>query len=103
LFVQLPGASAQTLAELLGVVREMAAGHPLVERIDGCTDAGLSAAQPAGPFDEFYYAHDVTGTVCRQLAAANPVARKVCIGDAFGMLYTEETMAAYRASPSWRA
>lgn len=100
--MQLPGASALTLDALVGVVRELAAGHPLVEQVLGCTDADLPTALPQGPFDEFYYAHDVTGVVCRQLAKVNPKSRKICIGDAFGMLYTAGTMASYRRAPSFR-
>lgn len=92
----------QVTRELVGVVRELAAGHPLVAEVSGCTDDRLGESLPEGEFDEFYYAHDLTGSVCRKLAAAHPRARKVCTGDAFGMLYTAEHLQAYLKPASFR-
>lgn len=102
LLVQLPGATRQTLDEITGVVRELAEGHPLVSGVFGLLDAELADARPgsilAETYDEFYYAHDSTGTACRRLAAAYPSARRICIGDAFGMVYPADYVAGYQRS-----
>lgn len=103
LLVQLPGATRQTLDEIASVVRELAAGHPLVAEVHALLDADLGKAGPGGVlarrYDELYYAHDSTGTVCRRLAAAYPSARRICIGDAFGMVYPAEYVTGYQRSP----
>jgi hypothetical protein len=97
----LPGADERTLGEILGIVRELSSGHPVVEKVDGYTDAQFGAASIpellGEKYDEFYYAHDSTGTVCRRLAAAYPEARTVCIGDAFGMVYPANFVASYQS------
>jgi len=100
IFVQLAGASEAALAEIMDVVRELAKGHRLVERIEGVIDDAVDGRKlqerlGAG-FDEFYYCHDVNGQICRQLAALYPRARKVCIGDGFGMVYATEFLESYR-------
>ena len=108
--VQLPGASDETLAEMVGVVRELSAGHPAVARVDSLRDADLAAlkgpalrARLGAEFDEFLYSHDSTGQVCRRLADAYPTMRKVCIGDGFGMIYAAEFIATYHAPRTVRA
>ncbi len=108
--LQLPLASDETLAEMVDVVRELAAGHPAVARVEGLRDADLAAlgqqalrARLGEGFDEFLYSHDSTGHICRRLAEAYPAARKVCIGDGFGMLYAADFIAAYHAPRTLRA
>jgi len=100
ILVQLPGASESALAGILAIVRELASGHPAVEQVDGMTDRQLEAspieALLGEHYDEFLYAHDGTGSVCRRLAAAYPAARRICIGDALGMIYPADFLAAYR-------
>lgn len=108
--VQLPDASGATMLEMADVVRELAEGHPAVERVVGFRDselAGLGGAQlrarlGAG-YDEFLYSHDSTGQICRRLAEAYPAARKVCIGDGFGMIYPADFIAGYHQPRSLRA
>lgn len=100
--MQLPGATRQTLDEIVGVVRELAMGHPCVSGVYGLLDSELERAGPggllAGAYEEFYYAHDSTGTICRKLAAAYPTAKRICIGDAFGMIYPADYVAGYQRS-----
>ncbi len=103
ILVQLPGASERLLAEILDVVRELARDHPQVQRIEGITDAAFERTPVhdllGGSFDEFLYTHDATGQVCRRLAQAYPAARKICIGDALGLMYSADFVASYHARP----
>ncbi len=84
------------------MVRELATGHPSIGQIHGLTDEQAGSARLhellGAEFDEFYYAHDSTGTICRRLARAYPGARKVCIGDAFGMIYSADFLASYHVA-----
>jgi hypothetical protein len=100
----LPGASEKVLAEIVQVVRELASGHPSIERIEGLTDGQVKSLRLreflGDGFDEFYYAHDSTGTICRRLAQAYPRALTVCIGDAFGMIYPTDFVAGYHGAGS---
>ncbi|MGE3702691.1 MAG: hypothetical protein AB7G08_28580 [Hyphomicrobiaceae bacterium] len=45
--------------------------------------------------EELLYSHDSTGDVCRRLARAYPSARKVCIGDGYGMVYPADFIRQY--------
>jgi hypothetical protein len=110
LVVQLPLASDETLAEMVGVVRELSTGHPAVARVEGLSDADIAALDGQGlrarlgaGFQDFLYSHDSTGQVCRRLAHAYPAARKVCIGDGFGMMYAADFIARYHAPRPLRA
>jgi hypothetical protein len=100
--VQLPDASGEATAEMAAVVQELAAGHPALERVLGLRDAELAGREGAAlraslgaEYDDFLYSHDSTGQICRRIAAAYPAARKVCIGDGFGMIYPAEFIASY--------
>lgn len=103
--VQLPGATDAVLEEILGVVRVLAGGHGSVERVVGLTDAKADSGSLkdllGNAFDDFIYAHDATGTICRRLAAAYPKARRICTGDAFGMFYSTDFIDSYRADESF--
>ena len=106
LVVHLPGAGDELQREIAQIVALLARGHPLIERLEAFGETelrGMSGAQLKERLgeghEEFYYAHDAVGTICRRLAAAYPSARKVCNGDAFGMVYTAESLPA----PSARA
>jgi hypothetical protein len=104
ILVQLPGASDEVLAEILRVVRELAAEHASIARIEGLVDRDTGADRLrrllGGDFDEFYYAHDSTGDTCRRLAQLYPRARKVCTGDAFGMIYAADYVAGFQPAGS---
>lgn len=104
IFVQLPGASTETLSEMLAIIRELVQGYPGVECVEGLTDSQVSTSllqELLGPnFDELYYSHDSTGTICRQLVHAYPGARPICTGDAFGIVYPADFLAAYHMQKS---
>ena len=101
--VGLYGASEPMLADLMRVIRELADGHPQIERVEGVLEDSPDSEQLhslLGPaFDELYYSHDATGGIVRALAAAYPGVRKVCTGDAFGMVYPADFVESYQRKP----
>jgi hypothetical protein len=110
ILVHLPGAPDADQSEMLAVARELASGHPSVAQVVGFRDAELAGLDAQGlrarlgeGFDDFLYSHDLGGQLCRRLAAAYPSARKVCTGDAFGMVYTADFVARYHAPRTLRA
>lgn len=101
--VQLPGATDATSLELGSIVAELLGSHPMVERVLHLPSSGVGSGSPralraalGNSFDEFYYSHDATGDICRRLARAYPLARKVCIGDGFGMVYPADFIRRYQ-------
>src|SRR6185369_7728073 len=105
LLVQLPGASEALQDEIAQVVRILAERHPFIEKVESIGDGELrrmsdrQLRQRLGEsFAEFYYAHDAVGAIGRRLAGLYAGARKICIGDAFGMIYTPESLPAPGAS-----
>lgn len=55
--------------------------------------AKFRALFPGNSYDEIYYVHDVSGARVLSLAAhAWPNARRVCLGDGFGIFYARESV-----------
>ena len=73
ILLHLPWASKEVMAEMLAIARELLAGNPLVERVEGMTEEELKSVNLSDflgtHYDDFYYNHDVVGTICRALAA----------------------------------
>ena len=101
---QLPWATREALAEMLAIARELLAGNPLVERVEGLTEEELKSANLreflGTAFDEFYYNHDAVGIVCRKLAATYPRAKRICMGDGFGMFLGHGYVESYQGKAS---
>lgn len=108
--LHLPGASPQRHAEMASILRNFSAGIPEIERALACTPEELSglctrwsaarsarnlAAFLGGGFDEIFYQHDTSGVFYQLAATAWPKARRVCIGDAFGMVYEPSFLRSY--------
>jgi Alpha-2,8-polysialyltransferase (POLYST) len=101
---QLPWASKEDMSEMLRIARELLAGNPLIERVEGLTDEELKSVKLhdflGADFDDFYYNHDAVGIACRTLAAAYPRARRICMGDAFGLFYRSGFIESYQRKVS---
>lgn len=110
LVLHLPYAAADAHREMLEILRQFAAGAPEVERVLSFTPEELSAlctrwsaarsaanlaAALGGGFDEILYQHDTSGVFYQLAATAYPAARRVCIGDAFGMVYEQGFIQGY--------
>lgn len=111
--LHLPSASPQRHAEMAAILREFAAGMPEIDRvlsIDAEELSGLCrrwsavrsarnlAAALGGEFDEILFQHDTSGVFYQLAATAYPAARRICIGDAFGMMYEQSFIQGYFAS-----
>ena len=118
LVLHLPSVPDETHRQLESILREFAAGVPEIECVHALTSTALSAlcrpwsarqsacrlAASLGPaFDEIYFQHDTSGVFYQLAAAAYPFARRICIGDAFGMVYERRFIESYFGGGAGRA
>lgn len=110
--VHLPGASDTVHAEMRQIVEECSRNFPCITRVLALTDDNIrdiSVVGDAGAagsalgchlgeshIDEIYYAHDFIGSFMALARKQYPAARRVCLGDAFGMVYERDFLLSYQ-------
>jgi hypothetical protein len=106
-----PGAAEEMIDELGDVVKKLTSEFPYIETVSTLSHAEfMHLVNPVGPLDstsavkefigktdihEIYYAHDVVGDLYQLLCSTYPDAKRICFGDALGIVYEREVHLSY--------
>lgn len=110
--VHFPGASDAVHDEMRRIVEECSRSFPCVVRVLALTEVDIESMRTTNNvgacgvalrsrlgephFDEIYYAHDFIGNFMTLVRQAYPGARRICLGDAFGMVYEHDFLLSYQ-------
>lgn len=80
ILLHVPGGNPRTTKYSLMIIKSLAKAFPFIKEI-------RISLPVSGEYQNIYYPHDVVGRIYQECCSKFPRARKICFGDALGIVY----------------